>query len=69
MPQVRGRVCSWRYTVYGIPPACYLREYVIVLPAQIQIPHEDLQQAVNPPDQHVWDGCPEEGSILCLLGL
>ena len=67
MPQGSGHVHSWRYTVYGSPPYCYHRGYIVVSPYQSPRPYENLQRAENSPDQQVQDGCPEEVISIHLL--
>ena len=69
MPQGCGHVRSWRYTIYGSPPARDHRGYVVVLPKQIPRPHEDLKRIENTLYQFFWDACPEEGESLNLLGV
>ena len=68
MPQCSRHVRRWLYTIYGIPPTRYHRGYVVVSPKRSPRPYEKLQWAENTPYQQVRYGCPEEVSILHLLG-
>ena len=68
IPQGSRHVCSWIYMFYGIPQVRYHRGYDDVSPKQSPRPHENLQLSDNTPDQQVWYGCPENFSILHLLG-